>query len=116
MERCRSGLTGQSRKLLSAFTDREFESLPLRQKYMNEEHPRSRLKYANWLLVFLILVINGYVIVSPLLPQIDLWWRKHQTQAVAGLPYQTKTDQSKNCDRKAIPADNRLVIPKLALN
>lgn len=83
---------------------------------MTEENPKSRLRYANWLLIFLILIINGYIIVSPLLPQIDLWRRKQQTQAVAGLPYQTKTDQGKNDDRKEIPADNRLVIPKLALD
>ncbi|OGL24801.1 hypothetical protein A2884_02430 [Candidatus Saccharibacteria bacterium RIFCSPHIGHO2_01_FULL_48_12] len=75
-----------------------------------------KLRYANWLLIFLIVVINGYIIVSPLLPQLDLWRRKQQTQAVAGLPYKTETDQAKNDDRKEVPADNRLVIPKIALD
>lgn len=78
----------------------------------------SKLKYANWLLIALILLINGYVLLSPLIPQLELWWRKQQTKEVAGLPYQTKLDENsdKNDKRSDVPSDNRLVIPKLALN
>ena len=82
------------------------------------EEPRSRLKYVNWLLVILILAINGYVLISPLLPQIDLWRRKHQAEAVAGFPYKTQldTDSKKDNKRAGTPSDNRLIVPKLALN
>jgi len=77
-----------------------------------------RLKHFNWLLVFIILAINLYVLVSPLLPQIDLWRRKQEAAAVAGLPYKTNLDSSSKKDdmRAEIPSDNRLVIPKLALD
>ena len=83
---------------------------------MTEEKPRFKLKYINWLLVVLIILINGYVLVAPLLPQLDLKKRQHKVQAVAGLPYKSKTDQSKNNNRQDIPSDNRLVIPKIALD
>jgi|SRR3989344_350100 len=82
---------------------------------MIEDKPRSRLKYANWLLVFLIIAINSYVLLSPLVPQFELWWRKQQTKAVGGLPYKTSLESGNN-NRKDIPSDNRVVIPKIALD
>jgi len=82
---------------------------------MTEKKPRNKLRYANLLLVFLIVLINGYVLLSPLLPQLQLWWRKNQAEATAGLPYKTNLD-SNGSGRQNIPQDNRLVIPKLALN
>ena len=83
---------------------------------MIEENSRSRLRYVNWLLVFLIIAINSYVLLSPLIPQIELWWRKHQTQATAGLPYKTNLESDSNDNRKDIPSDNRLIVPKIALD
>ena len=82
------------------------------------ERSERRVNYVNWFLVFLILTINGYVLLSPLLPQIELWWRKRQSQGVGGLPYQTRLDgdSDKNNKRGEVPKDARLVIPKLALN
>ena len=79
---------------------------------------RSKLKYVNWLLVGLILLINSYVLLSPIVPQLELWWRKRQAQATAGLPYQTRLDENsdKNNKRGDTPKDNRLIIPKLALD
>lgn len=70
------------------------------------------------MLVAMIIAINGYILVAPFTPQFSLWLRKHRTQSVAGLPYKTNLDKNsgKNKTRAAIPADNRLVIPKLALN
>lgn len=77
-----------------------------------------KLRLINLLLVGLIVLINGYVLVSPLLPQFDLWRRQHHVQAVAGLPYKTNLDKtSPKADIRAqVPIDNRIVIPKLALN
>lgn len=115
-----SGLVRRTRNAVRSQDLREFESLPFRQT-MPEDTPSespSKLKYANWLLIALILLTNSYILLSPLLPQLDLWWRKHQTQATAGLPYQTRLDENsgKNDKRGDIPKDNRLVIPKIALN
>jgi len=69
-------------------------------------------------LIILILIVNGYTLLSPLLPQLDLWKRKHDTAAVAGLPYATKLDKTsdKAAKRASIPPDNRLVIPAIALD
>lgn len=74
-------------------------------------------RIANWVLVLLIVLVNGYILISPLLPRFDLWRRQHQAAAVSGLPYQTKLDNSsaKN-KRSGPPKDNRLVIPKLAID
>jgi len=79
---------------------------------------KPQLKHFNLFLICLILLIDGYILVSPALPQLELWQRKHQTAAVAGLPYKTKLDKKSPATdkRTAIPADNRLVIPKIALN
>jgi LPXTG-site transpeptidase (sortase) family protein len=79
---------------------------------------RLRFKHVNILLVLAILAINGYILVSPLLPRLDLWWRQRQTAAVAGLPYKTRLDKSspQAGGRSQTPSDNRLVIPKIALD
>src|SRR5436190_85699 len=75
-------------------------------------------RQANYLLVTLILIVNGYLVIAPLWPKFDLWKRRHQAAAVSGLPYQTKLDKSSPqvIKRAQIPADNRLIIPKIALN
>jgi LPXTG-site transpeptidase (sortase) family protein len=75
-------------------------------------------KQANIILVLAILAIDGYVLVSPLLPRLDLWKRQHQTAAVAGLPYKTRLDKSSSraAQRSQPPSDNRLIIPKIALD
>jgi hypothetical protein len=58
-----------------------------------------KLKYVNWVLVVLILSINMFVLASPLLPQLELWKRKKDTEAVAGLPYKTgSVDDGKTTD------------------
>ena len=66
----------------------------------------------------MIIFINGYTLLAPLWPQLDLWKRQHQTAAVAGLPYKTKLDKKspQAPQRAPIPSDDRLVIPAIALN
>lgn len=65
-----------------------------------------------------IIGINGYIAISPVLPQFGLWWRRHASADVAGLPYKTKLDKNSAAaaKRAAIPTDDRLVIPSLAIN
>lgn len=72
----------------------------------------------NYLLAALIIIIDGYLVGAPFWPKFELWRRQHQTAAVAGLPYKTKLDKSSPAatKRAQIPTDNRLVIPKIALD
>lgn len=72
----------------------------------------------NYLMAAIIIIIDGYIAVSPVLPQLDLWRRRHASAAVAGLPYQTKLDKSSPtaAKRQPVPQDDRLVIPALAIN
>ena len=72
----------------------------------------------NYIMAAVIIIIDGYIAVSPLLPQFDLWRRRHASAAVAGLPYQTKLDKNSPIEikRKPIPQDDRLVIPALAID
>lgn len=76
------------------------------------------LRIVNRLLVAVILLINVYILLLPLLPQIDLWHRQQRAKALSGLPYKTVLKQSNQTDsaRADIPSDNRLIIPKLAID
>lgn len=75
-------------------------------------------RQSNYVMAALIVIIDGYLVMAPLWPKLDLWRRQHQTSAVAGLPYKTKLDKNspKTIQRAPIPTDNRLIIPKIALN
>jgi LPXTG-site transpeptidase (sortase) family protein len=75
-------------------------------------------RQANYLMAAVIIIIDGYIDVSPVLPQLDLWRRRHASAAVAGLPYQTKLDKNSSTENKRnpTPTDDRLVIPVLAID
>jgi sortase A len=75
---------------------------------------RSPLRYINRILICLIIAINLYVLVTPFIPQLQLWLRKRQWHGISGVPYKTKL--SNGTSAKGIPSDNRLVIPKLAMD
>jgi sortase A len=77
---------------------------------------RSRLGWINIGLVIAIVVINGYILVLPFLPQVSLWLHKKQISGLAGLPYRTKLDNNANQNRASVPSDNRIIIPKIALD
>jgi sortase A len=70
----------------------------------------------NWLLIALIVIINLYVFTAPLIPHFRFWLDKKHSQKVSGLPYKTKLETSKNNARVAAPQDERIVIPKIALD
>lgn len=76
------------------------------------------LRQLNVALICLIVLINGYVILMPILPQFSYWYHKKTTSNVAGLPYKTSEvgQEDLNTKRKDIPKDNRVVIPSLALD
>ena len=72
----------------------------------------------NYVMAAMIIIIDGYIAVLPVLPQLDLWRRRHASAAVAGLPYKTYLDKNSPVDikRKPTPQDDRLVIPSLAID
>lgn len=74
------------------------------------------LAQVNLLLVVLIVSINGYILLSPLLPQLELWMRQRRSSSVAGLPYKTQLSSDNKDERNPVPKDNRLVIPTIALD
>lgn len=76
------------------------------------------LRQLNVALVSFIILINGYVILMPILPQFSYWYHKKATSGVAGIPYKTNEagQADLNVKRKEIPKDNRVVIPSLALD
>jgi sortase A len=75
-------------------------------------------KNANRLLFLLIVVINIYVLLLPLLPNVQLLFKKRALAGVHGLPYVTSQagQESTNANRKEAPKDNRLVIGGIALD
>jgi sortase A len=78
---------------------------------------KSRLKRINNLLVIVIVVVNAYVLLLPLVPNIGYYKNKAATASTAGIPYKTtQTNDGLNDKRKDIPKDNRLIIPSLALD
>ncbi len=84
-------------------------------KPRSSKTPLTRLNLG---LTTLIVLINFYILSAPLVPRAELWWHQRQTKKVAGLPYKTQVDKNPQTDtqRKSLPADNRLVIPKIALD
>lgn len=82
-----------------------------RQKY-------SYLPQVNLLLIFLILSMNFYVLAAPIIPKFTLWLHQRRLKSVSGLPYTTQLDTSSpaSSSRASIPTDDRVVIPKIALD
>ena len=75
-------------------------------------------KRINYFLLGCIILVNLYTIVLPFLPKLTYAKKINNAKATAGLPYQTKQDTgtTNGVARKATPNDERLVIPKIALD
>lgn len=75
-------------------------------------------KRINILLVVAIIVVNAYTILLPLLPKLGYAKKVQAAKVNSGLPYTTAQDTSATPEakRKPIPDDQRLVIPKIALD
>lgn len=69
-----------------------------------------KLERVNTILLILIIAINGYVIMAPLLPGVGYWWQKRSPHgASARLHRQLAAGWG-------IPKDNRLVVPSMQLD
>jgi LPXTG-site transpeptidase (sortase) family protein len=83
----------------------------------------SRLRKVNNMLTIVIISICIYIMILPLLPKISFWWRSGHTNKT---PYSGKLEEAisgkksetgaKDSVATNFPAENRVVIPALALN
>jgi LPXTG-site transpeptidase (sortase) family protein len=73
---------------------------------------RLSFKSANNLLFALIVLVNGYIIVTPLWPQASFWWRSHHSSQRAEL---TKQLQRPAAIANPIQRPNSLIIPAMLL-
>lgn len=64
------------------------------------------LRRTNNLLAFIVVILSGYIVVFPFLPQIS-WWVEHSAPLVSSTPVDEPPQQP--------PNDNTLVIPSLEL-
>ncbi len=71
-------------------------------------------KSVNNLLFALIVLVNGYVIAAPLLPQASFWWRSHHTIQRTQLIHQIESPADSG-SKSTAPRPNSLIIPAMLL-
>jgi LPXTG-site transpeptidase (sortase) family protein len=74
---------------------------------------RPDLKGANNLLFALIVLINGYIIVTPLWPQVSFWWRSQHSSQRIQLSKQIESPLATTAP--ASPKANSLIVPAMLL-
>lgn len=72
-----------------------------------------RLARVNTILLAAILLINGYIILFPLLPKLLFWGEQHNTQKIHQLESRVSSKVPKSTPR---PAENRLIVPSMAFD
>lgn len=80
---------------------------------MPEKKKRNRLHIFNNVLSVVVMLLALYIIVLPLLPNLQFWLKK-TTHAYPQLVKQNLPDQPKE-DKEVIPAENTLVVPSLGM-
>lgn len=74
------------------------------------------LRTFNNILSLLVVVLIGYVLISPFTANVAFWW-KQQHDPNHGYVYKSKVNKKSTAPSlKAIPSDNRLVIPQMQLD
>lgn len=96
--------------MISLYTSAEHKLDILRQMY-NKHGSETKLRRFNNVLTILVFGLGLYLILMPLWPQINFWLTKRDNQN----PYQSSLNQN-NSDKKAIPTENKLVIPQMGLD
>ncbi|HSW37530.1 MAG TPA: class E sortase [Candidatus Saccharimonadales bacterium] len=83
---------------------------------MTDSISKSHLhRQINNVLSVMVVGLALYILVWPFLPAANLWWRSH-TGAGNGYVYHSKLQKGQKPSARPIPADNRLVIPKMRLD
>lgn len=72
----------------------------------------AKLYYFNNFLTVIIVALALYVLVTPVLPQLNFWLKQRTGQLSSSLPYSSDDKPG----TQPIPQDNRLVIPQLGLD
>jgi LPXTG-site transpeptidase (sortase) family protein len=72
-----------------------------------------KLARVNTLLLVAILLINGYIVILPLIPKVAFWIQQHNKQHIQQLERQTRASITANQVR---PAENRLVVPSMVFD
>ena len=78
-------------------------------------HKRIRLSVVNNVLLALIVLVNGYIILAPLYPRVEFWWRHSHSHTVQNLTKQIHTQASTPKSQAATQA-NTLIVPSMLLN
>lgn len=73
------------------------------------------LKQVNNLLFVAIVLINAYIIIAPVAPQVTYWWQSHHTHKRAELT-QLLHKSAPTTAAAAAPQPNSLIIPAMLLN
>jgi sortase A len=73
-----------------------------------------RLHHVNNFLLALIVLVNFYIIATPLWPQLNYWWRDHHTNTRTTLTQVIHHSSSR--EQLTKPQPNSLVIPAMFLN
>ena len=77
--------------------------------------PKSSLRKFNGFLSFIVILLGLYIIITPLLPQIEFWLRDKSPESTA--PYSGSLAASVGSSTtNPAPAENRIVIPSIGLN
>lgn len=82
--------------------------------------PAHPLRRFNDILTLVVAAVAIYILISPLLPHVSLWW-KQRNDKTGGHVYQTQlvsadTPEVRPEDLKPVPKENRLVIPSIQLD
>jgi LPXTG-site transpeptidase (sortase) family protein len=74
-----------------------------------------KLARVNTALLILIILVNGYTILLPVLPGMVYWWQNRDGKQSVRLEQKIRT-LSNTRSKENTPADNRLIIPSMALD
>lgn len=72
-----------------------------------------KLARVNTILLAAIILINGYIILLPLLPKILFWGEQHNAQKMHKLESSVSSPLPKTTSR---PSDNRLIVPSMVFD
>ena len=75
-----------------------------------------KFRQVNDVLLVLIVLINGYIIVAPLYPQAEYWWKMHHGQAQQKLTSELRQGTFASGSSAPVSRPNTLIVPSMLLN
>lgn len=77
---------------------------------------RVKLSRINTLLLALIILINGYIIIAPVIPIISFWWADHDGHRAAELHQQLHPPKTVPSSAAPVNHENSVIIPSMLLD